>query len=164
MWTFNRMNFSVRPWSLKCVLKPQTLELLCQLEVEHWGEKSVWFFMWSRGLSSLCARHSRICLSATVFQPLELPLLSSWRFLEGNAIASRVVMTGTSQVAASVADFSTAGTLKRKQEKKVGTHNGTFHCDEALGCFMIRLTEKFAGAEIVRTRDQKVCIPAHSCT
>ncbi|BBM99180.1 MYG1 exonuclease [Marchantia polymorpha subsp. ruderalis] len=112
--------------------------------------------MWSRGLSSLCARHSRICLSATVFQPLELPLLSSWRFLEGNAIASRVVMTGTSQVAASVADFSTAGTLKRKQEKKVGTHNGTFHCDEALGCFMIRLTEKFAGAEIVRTRDQKI--------
>ncbi|KAG0586714.1 hypothetical protein KC19_2G111500 [Ceratodon purpureus] len=40
--------------------------------------------------------------------------------------------------------------------KKVGTHNGSFHCDEALGCFMIRLTDKFADAEIVRTRDQKV--------
>jgi hypothetical protein len=40
--------------------------------------------------------------------------------------------------------------------KKVGTHNGSFHCDEALGCFMIRLTNKFADAEIVRTRDQKV--------
>ncbi|KAL5730088.1 hypothetical protein ACHQM5_002957 [Ranunculus cassubicifolius] len=40
--------------------------------------------------------------------------------------------------------------------KRVGTHNGSFHCDEALGCFMIRLTHKFLDAEIVRTRDPKV--------
>ncbi|XP_042505471.1 MYG1 protein C694.04c-like [Macadamia integrifolia] len=40
--------------------------------------------------------------------------------------------------------------------KRVGTHNGTFHCDEALGCFLIRLSDKFAGAEIVRTRDPEV--------
>lgn len=40
--------------------------------------------------------------------------------------------------------------------KKVGTHNGSFHCDEALGCFMIRLVDKFSGADIVRTRDPKV--------
>ncbi|KAG0502816.1 hypothetical protein HPP92_002888 [Vanilla planifolia] len=40
--------------------------------------------------------------------------------------------------------------------KKVGTHNGSFHCDEALGCFMIRLTEKFADAEIIRSRDPQL--------
>ncbi|KAL4570610.1 hypothetical protein LXL04_026268 [Taraxacum kok-saghyz] len=40
--------------------------------------------------------------------------------------------------------------------KKVGTHNGSFHCDEALGCFMIRLTNKYSGAEIVRTRDPQM--------
>ncbi|KAL8138870.1 hypothetical protein V2J09_004871 [Rumex salicifolius] len=40
--------------------------------------------------------------------------------------------------------------------KRVGTHHGSFHCDEALGCFMIRLTDKFSGAEIVRTRDSQV--------
>lgn len=40
--------------------------------------------------------------------------------------------------------------------KKVGTHNGSFHCDEALGCFMIRLADKFSGADIVRSRDPKV--------
>lgn len=40
--------------------------------------------------------------------------------------------------------------------KRVGTHNGSFHCDEALGCFMIRLTNKFHNAQIVRTRDPKV--------
>ncbi|KAH9774943.1 metal-dependent protein hydrolase [Citrus sinensis] len=40
--------------------------------------------------------------------------------------------------------------------KRVGTHNGSFHCDEALGCFMIRLTDKFFNAQIVRSRDPKV--------
>ncbi|XP_073130669.1 uncharacterized protein [Henckelia pumila] len=40
--------------------------------------------------------------------------------------------------------------------KRVGTHNGSFHCDEALGCFMIRLTNKFSEAHIVRTRDSQV--------
>lgn len=46
--------------------------------------------------------------------------------------------------------------------KRVGTHNGSFHCDEALGCFMIRLTNKFFNAEIVRTRDPKVSTLLHS--
>ncbi|KAL0426856.1 UNVERIFIED_CONTAM: hypothetical protein Slati_2860400 [Sesamum latifolium] len=40
--------------------------------------------------------------------------------------------------------------------KRVGTHNGSFHCDEALGCFMIRLTKRLSEAHIVRTRDPKV--------
>ncbi|KAJ7959393.1 UPF0160 protein MYG1, mitochondrial-like [Quillaja saponaria] len=46
--------------------------------------------------------------------------------------------------------FSTA------KPKRVGTHNGSFHCDEALACFMLRLTNAFSGAEIVRTRDTQV--------
>uniref|UniRef100_A0A453PAN1 Metal-dependent protein hydrolase n=1 Tax=Aegilops tauschii subsp. strangulata TaxID=200361 RepID=A0A453PAN1_AEGTS len=41
--------------------------------------------------------------------------------------------------------------------RRVGTHNGSFHCDEALGCFLIRLTSQFAGADVVRTRDSQVC-------
>jgi uncharacterized UPF0160 family protein len=40
--------------------------------------------------------------------------------------------------------------------KKIGTHNGTFHCDEALACFMLRKTSLFRGAESVRTRDPSV--------
>ncbi|KAL4297198.1 hypothetical protein GQ457_12G000560 [Hibiscus cannabinus] len=40
--------------------------------------------------------------------------------------------------------------------KRVGTHSGSFHCDEALGCFIIRLTNKFYNSDIVRTRDTKV--------
>ncbi|KAF9587974.1 hypothetical protein IFM89_006299 [Coptis chinensis] len=47
-------------------------------------------------------------------------------------------------------------TTTTSSPKRVGTHNGTFHCDEALGCYMIRLTDKFNSVEIVRTRDSKV--------
>ncbi|KAF4349661.1 hypothetical protein F8388_019621 [Cannabis sativa] len=38
----------------------------------------------------------------------------------------------------------------------IGTHNGTFHCDEALACYFLRLTNKFSAAKILRTRDIQV--------
>ncbi|KAI3898746.1 hypothetical protein MKW98_000859, partial [Papaver atlanticum] len=34
-----------------------------------------------------------------------------------------------------------------------GTHNGRFHCDKALGCFMIRLTDNSLMPEVVHSRD-----------
>ncbi|XP_057453552.1 uncharacterized protein LOC130745361 isoform X2 [Lotus japonicus] len=40
--------------------------------------------------------------------------------------------------------------------KRVGTHSGTFHCDEALACSLLRLSKHFSGADIVRTRDPKL--------
>ena len=49
-----------------------------------------------------------------------------------------------------------AGSLKRKAPMKIGTHNGTFHCDEALGTWMLLHTEQFSGAEVVRSRDPAV--------
>eukprot|EP00741_Cyanophora_paradoxa_P001051 tig00000455_g1012.t1 len=38
----------------------------------------------------------------------------------------------------------------------IGTHNGTFHCDEALACFLLKLTKSFKDAEVVRSRDPEV--------
>jgi len=46
--------------------------------------------------------------------------------------------------------------MTKRQMVKIGTHSGTFHCDEALGCHMLLKTEKFKNAEIVRTRDPEV--------
>ncbi|OZJ06797.1 hypothetical protein BZG36_00166 [Bifiguratus adelaidae] len=37
--------------------------------------------------------------------------------------------------------------------KLIGTHNGHFHCDEALAVFMLKKTAQFAEADLVRTRD-----------
>lgn len=39
---------------------------------------------------------------------------------------------------------------------RIGTHSGSFHCDEALGCFLLRQTKVYKDAEIVRTRDESV--------
>lgn len=40
--------------------------------------------------------------------------------------------------------------------KKIGTHNGVFHCDEALACFMLKQLPDYRDAEIVRTRNPDV--------
>ncbi|KAJ2721632.1 hypothetical protein GGI07_003816 [Coemansia sp. Benny D115] len=38
--------------------------------------------------------------------------------------------------------------------KTIGTHSGTFHCDEALACFMLKQLEVYKDAKLLRTRDQ----------
>ncbi|KAJ2156593.1 hypothetical protein GGF46_005082 [Coemansia sp. RSA 552] len=40
--------------------------------------------------------------------------------------------------------------------KTIGTHSGTFHCDEALACFMLRQLDEYSDAKIVRSRDPAV--------
>uniref|UniRef100_A0A6P7FM67 UPF0160 protein n=1 Tax=Diabrotica virgifera virgifera TaxID=50390 RepID=A0A6P7FM67_DIAVI len=40
--------------------------------------------------------------------------------------------------------------------KRIGTHSGVFHCDEALACYMLRQLPEYADAEIIRTRDPKI--------
>ncbi len=37
--------------------------------------------------------------------------------------------------------------------KKIGTHDGKFHCDEALACAMLKFLPEFRDAVIVRSRD-----------
>lgn len=47
--------------------------------------------------------------------------------------------------------------IKRtKMTKKIGTHDGNFHCDEILACFMLKQLEEFKDAEIIRTRNLDV--------
>jgi uncharacterized UPF0160 family protein len=38
----------------------------------------------------------------------------------------------------------------------IGTHNGTFHCDEALAVFLLRQTYTYRDAHLKRSRDPKV--------
>jgi len=39
---------------------------------------------------------------------------------------------------------------------KIGTHSGTFHCDEVLASFLLKQLEQYRNAEIVRTRDPAI--------
>lgn len=36
---------------------------------------------------------------------------------------------------------------------KIGTHDGVFHCDEVLACYMLKHLPEYKDAEIIRTRD-----------
>ncbi|XP_028577359.2 MYG1 exonuclease [Podarcis muralis] len=45
---------------------------------------------------------------------------------------------------------------KRPRPARIGTHGGTFHCDEALACFLLRLLPSYQDAEIIRTRDAQL--------
>lgn len=44
-------------------------------------------------------------------------------------------------------------TKKHKTVKLIGTHNGTFHCDEALAVYLLRQTDDYRDADLIRTRD-----------
>jgi hypothetical protein len=51
---------------------------------------------------------------------------------------------------------SCAGSQVKRKMVKIGTHNGSFHCDEALGCFLLKQTDLFKDADIIRTRDEDI--------
>lgn len=58
------------------------------------------------------------------------------------------------------ADRSVVGSCMTPSQKRtmatIGTHSGTFHCDEALGCFLLKQTQEYKDADIVRSRDPSV--------
>jgi len=45
---------------------------------------------------------------------------------------------------------------RQKMFKLIGTHNGTFHCDEALAVFMLRQTSTYRDGALKRSRDPAV--------
>ena len=50
----------------------------------------------------------------------------------------------------------TAKLATKRKMVRIGTHSGTFHCDEALGCFLLNQTDRFEDASVVRSRDPQV--------
>ncbi|XP_058450003.1 MYG1 protein [Malaya genurostris] len=55
-------------------------------------------------------------------------------------------------------DIVQESTKRFKESNKlvIGTHDGIFHCDELLACFMLQQLPRYANASIVRTRDSKL--------
>jgi len=46
--------------------------------------------------------------------------------------------------------------MTTRQLQRIGTHDGTFHCDEALAVFLLRQTPQFEKADLIRTRDPEL--------
>ncbi|KAF8872140.1 metal-dependent protein hydrolase [Gymnopilus junonius] len=57
---------------------------------------------------------------------------------------------------ASMSTVDLPDTKRQKMVKTIGTHNGTFHCDEALAVFMLRQTSVYRDAQLKRSRDPAV--------
>ncbi|EDV93543.1 GH19378 [Drosophila grimshawi] len=50
-------------------------------------------------------------------------------------------------------DSGAATPPKRSPPLTIGTHNGIFHCDEVVACFMLKQLPEYENAEIFRSRD-----------
>lgn len=46
--------------------------------------------------------------------------------------------------------------LAQSDNMRIGTHNGTFHCDEVLACYMLKILPEYKDADIVRSRDEEI--------
>ncbi|KAH0550432.1 MYG1 protein C27H6.8 [Cotesia glomerata] len=44
-------------------------------------------------------------------------------------------------------------------EITIGTHDGCFHCDEALACFMLKQLPEYKNATVIRSRNKKILDP-----
>jgi len=55
-----------------------------------------------------------------------------------------------------MSEISTQVKRQKSTHKVIGTHNGTFHCDEALAVFLLRQTATYADADLKRTRNPAI--------
>ncbi|XP_060525646.1 MYG1 protein [Cylas formicarius] len=79
--------------------------------------------------------------------------------MEQVAALSRNIFKYTSGVGTAVWEGFSAMASNNKSPrliKKIGTHDGMFHCDEALACFMLKQLPIYKDAEIVRTRNSSI--------
>ena len=80
---------------------------------------------------------------------------NAFSFAENNT-SKRTTSTVVSVAAASDRRSSSIVMGSSSSPPTIGTHNGSFHCDEALGVALLRRTQEFADAKVVRSRTPEV--------
>jgi hypothetical protein len=72
-------------------------------------------------------------------------------------IKARGLLPILCRMSASAAASGTAP-KRAKMGRVIATHSGSFHCDEALACYLLKQTSKFGGPDtsIVRSRDPEI--------
>eukprot|EP00163_Fabomonas_tropica_P029450 TRINITY_DN6305_c0_g1_i2.p1 TRINITY_DN6305_c0_g1~~TRINITY_DN6305_c0_g1_i2.p1 ORF type:complete len:120 (-),score=8.44 TRINITY_DN6305_c0_g1_i2:139-498(-) len=105
----------------------------------------------------LCGLSPRLCSRSSPLFTLQRLASSSY------SSKSLRTTTSTSNLSTSVSShsFPPFNTLYSRFSSstmpvKIGTHNGHFHCDEALACAMLKLLPEYKDASITRTRDPAV--------
>ena len=63
------------------------------------------------------------------------------------------IARASSRLRARTMATSEDGSKRQTMRRTIATHDGAFHCDEALGCYLLRKTRTFRDATIDRSRD-----------
>lgn len=73
----------------------------------------------------------------------------------------RIMAASVSEAVGPAAKRSTASSSSSSEALQLGTHDGSFHCDEALAIYMLRTLPQYAEARLVRSRDPAVLQRCH---
>lgn len=123
------------PHSLPLRAPPAAAERFLTLRNLLRGVSSQWAVTYPRGVPVVafmsCGSVFRRSASLRVYRPSSHP---------------RAKHSFTTVMASAEED----GAQKRPRAVKIGTHSGSFHCDEALGCYLLRKTAQFEGAPVTR--------------
>ena len=108
-----------------------------------WNFSYYYCMLLARRLASLSRRHQFRTMAAVA---------------EGSSAKKARTAGFFDSVAANVAGHEIVSKheeLKTPADVTIGTHSGTFHCDEALACAMLKCLPEFSGSGIpvIRTRD-----------
>eukprot|EP00879_Flechtneria_rotunda_P019538 GHRR01020525.1.p1 GENE.GHRR01020525.1~~GHRR01020525.1.p1 ORF type:complete len:268 (+),score=60.79 GHRR01020525.1:193-996(+) len=85
-------------------------------------------------------------------------LIQRTSYLRAYSAGPAVAHRGSSNWGSSTAIMATTAVVDSNKRKalQVGTHSGTFHCDECLGCYLLSQTSQFKDATIIRSRDPTI--------
>lgn len=88
-----------------------------------------------------------LCQAINCFEVIIQPRQNICRIFAKNVSTFSTVASNMSKSEAS---------KKQKTELSIATHDGIFHCDEILACFMLQQLPKYADARIIRTRNEEI--------
>lgn len=95
----------------------------------------------------------RICQVIFCFKVIKQPL-QNCKIISKNVSTFSVAASNRHYFLRTMA--TTENCKKQKTGLSIATHDGIFHCDEILACFMLQQLPEYAEASIVRTRDEDV--------
>ncbi|XP_035858205.1 UPF0160 protein MYG1, mitochondrial [Sander lucioperca] len=78
---------------------------------------------------------------------------SALRLLNSGAYCRCILSVDVTRIAPRYMSSQPKRLCTENMSKTIGTHNGTFHCDEVLACFFLRQLPEYKDAKIIRTRD-----------
>lgn len=73
-----------------------------------------------------------------------------------SSISRRLTLTSSVRISRLISIRMAEVQEKSRSKPYIGTHDGTFHCDDVTACFMLKQLDRFRDHDIVRTRNPEI--------